>query len=298
MWPFRRRLSAKGVDHQSRRLRFEQCEHRRMLTTLADVVFLIDESASVSGAIETWMSGIVQQLDTTLRATNDIDVRYGVVGYGQITHQTTDVAHSLLVDTNQAKSTFDRLWSEGNHVTDLTAAVGNLDSDGTDGEDGWDAIEHAIAEYDFRLGAVPIFVLIQSGEGREIVNATLTRAGTLDALQSKNVILNAFTIGAGLPLFDLSPYGLSEDISILGVEAGVSPGVHDFHWIDTNTINSTTDVPTATTAESLQISFNGSNTGATGMVGSGKSILIGTTVSGGIGPTASDYSGKSVPMEQ
>ena len=82
------------------------------------------------------------------------------------------------------------------------------------------------------------------------------------------------------------------DIRILGVEADVADkipdGQHLYHWVDANTINSTPDIPVATTSAALQVSYNGSNTGALGMVGTGKSILIGANFSGGIGAAPSD----------
>ncbi len=55
----------------------------------------------------------------------------------------------------------------------------------------WDAIEHAIAEYDIRDGAVPTFILVQSGEGRNPLNSALTHNGIRAALKSKNAILNS-----------------------------------------------------------------------------------------------------------
>jgi hypothetical protein len=71
----------------------------------------------------------------------------------------------------------------------LGQAIVNLESDGSR-EDGWDAIDHAIAEYDIRDGAVPVYVLVQNDEGRlgdpnfSHINATLTRDGILAALKS------------------------------------------------------------------------------------------------------------------
>ena len=44
-------------------------------------------------------------------------------------------------------------------------------------EDGWDAIEHVTAEYDFREGAVPVIVILQNEEGRIPLNDTQTRDG-------------------------------------------------------------------------------------------------------------------------
>ena len=90
------------------------------------------------------------------------------------------------------------------------------------------------------------------------------------------------------PLFDLSPYEISaEDFDgqrILGVEAdaadGVVDGQHDYHLIAEGTGAVITAQPAAQFS-TPPISYCGSNTGATGMVAIGKSILIGENVSGG-----------------
>jgi hypothetical protein len=167
----------------------------------ADVVFLVDSSFSADGFFtREWLDSVVEELDGTLRsAINNIDVRYGLVAFGQqdVVSAEHRAAHSQVVDVNGAGTVFQRLWSETDHLTDLQTAIGNLIVNGGV-EDGWDAIDHAIAEYDFRPGAVPVFVLVQSNEGRSIFdadgqtivqNGTLTHEGVLAALESKNVIL-------------------------------------------------------------------------------------------------------------
>jgi hypothetical protein len=286
-----------------------------MLATMADVVFLVDASASAINfqTIE-WLDAIASQLDTTLRVSNDVDMRYGVVAFGQqydnLTHRA---AHSHVVDLNGAGTVFERLWSASDHLSDLQASLTSLDEAAQGGvEDGWDAIDHAIAEYDFRPGAVPVFILVQSNEGRNIYdsngttvrqNGTLTHEGVLAALESKNVILNTLVVGpvdefnSRQPLFNLSNYGLSSDIRILGVEASASgKGQHAYHGFDTST-NTVPGTLPETESQALQVSYNGSNTGATGMVGTGKSILIGKNINGDFGPTAAGYSAKSVPFQ-
>ncbi|RIK74402.1 MAG: hypothetical protein DCC67_16645 [Planctomycetota bacterium] len=154
----------------------------------------------------------------------------------------------------------ERLFSQGDHAADLQTSIANLDDAGIYvQEDGWDAIDHALAEYDFRPGAVPVFVLMQNQEGRFNANTRLTREGLLAALQSKNVILNAMTVGsdydaadpplldAPLPVFDLAAYGASSDIRVLGVAADVAydpvaktgdfvaDGQHAYWGFNTNT---------------------------------------------------------------
>jgi len=308
-----------------RQLFFEQCEDRNMLATMADVVFLIDESNSstVPGTdrsiTQLWLQDTITRLQDTNLAdslTNKgiTDIRYGLVGFGDLVgtfpNFTHLYAHSQFVDDtgldpNDPGTFADAYFGD---IEQLETAAQSLDSDGAL-EDGWDALEHAIAEYNFREGAVPVFILLQDEEGRVPLNDTLTRTGILAALQSKNIILNSLVVGqnqvtdpigeAPDPLFDLSPYGLSSDIRILGVEADWADGLrddhHGYHAFDT--VND--EVPgnlTTTESEAIQISYNGSNTGATGMVGTGKSILIGQNITGGMGPTTEGYSAKSIPF--
>src|SRR3989304_3734301 len=100
--------------------------------------------------------------------------------------------------TVSGKTMFDRLFSDGpngaDHLADMQAAIAYLEGTGGDGEDGWDAIDHAVAEYDFRPGAVPVFVLVQNDQGRiagsgfDGVNNTLIHDGILAALKSKNAL--------------------------------------------------------------------------------------------------------------
>ena len=177
-----------------------------MLAMKADIVFVVDESTSgTQASFQEWLRQVVTG-DLDQNATNELpsladqlsassitDVRYGLVGFGQIDEFDNDrfshsqffpapSAHSLLGDPAQLTT------------AQLNAAFGGLEEDG-DREDGWDALEHAIAEYDFRPGAVPVFVLVQNEEGRVPLNDTLTRNGVFAALRSKNAILNVMVVG-------------------------------------------------------------------------------------------------------
>jgi hypothetical protein len=78
---------------------------------------------------------------------------------------------------------------------------------------------------------------------------------------------------------------------VLGVEADAADnsadGQHDYYLTETGTTQTVAPEATkpATQADALQVSFNGSNTGASGMVASGKSVLIARNIPGGIGST-------------
>lgn len=266
-------------------------------------------STVVTGDVN--QNGIVDtgelNLSERLAAQGVDDVRYGVVAYGEqyITTGLDRFAHSLVVDTDQSNQPMNRLFSNGvtkqDHIADLKSAIDHLiEVERGGNEDGWDAIDHAISEYKFRAGAVPVFVLVQNDEGRIEVNNKLTRDGVLAALRSKNVILDSLVVDDLASLFDLSKYesnsGDFANLRVLGVEPSVSGnGQHEYHAFDTATNTIATALP-VTQSDTLQISYNGSNTGATGMVGTGKSILIGLNMSGGLGPTAAGYRAKSVPF--
>src|SRR5438045_173860 len=77
------RRARTGRPNSSSSFGFEILEDRRVLSATADIVFLVDESASVSDGIRSWLSANIAQFDATLR-NNGIDVRYGLVGYRRI----------------------------------------------------------------------------------------------------------------------------------------------------------------------------------------------------------------------
>jgi hypothetical protein len=233
------------------------------------------------------MIGGTDGLDAALRATgNDIDVRYGLVGYGQIVDSNDDrePAHVHLVSGAAFSAGTD-------HVQDIQDAIDTLAGSNSTNqrEDGWDAIEAAIAEYPFRDGAVPVLVVLQT-EGRTITNTTLLREGILNALESKNVLVNTMIPGVAgggefQRLFDLAKYDANlADEWVLGVEADRSgaasdptqnddaiDGRHNYILIDESDGSLITERST-TESDALQVSFDGSNTGVNGMVATGKSI--------------------------
>jgi len=189
-----------------RSLRFEVFEDRRMLAgnTMADVVFLVDESYSDAlSSTHAWLANhLVPQLESTLTdMDHDIDIRYGLIGFGETDDKGTPTdynddelryAHTQLLDGSQFSAS----------QSDLSYAMdNNLKQYGGD-EDGWDAIEHAIVEYDFRPGAVPVLVLVQNDEGRIDLNETLRDEGVLAALESKDASILA-------PLSSFTPYVLA-----------------------------------------------------------------------------------------
>jgi hypothetical protein len=328
---------------ERRRLRFEHFESRRLLDGKVDIVFMVDESGSgANESLQEWLSQLVAGVDGNnngdrtetgdelslaekfANSTVGIDdVQYGVVGFGEhvvmppndpidrFAHSQLTIADddsSFFIDADPAGPDGILGTSDDLSTADLHTIFSANTAEQGGKEDGWDAIEHAIAEYEIRDDAVPVFVLLQGEEGRINLNESLTRRGIRDALASKNAILNVMTVGDNVlagpndpnfeegeatfdwdALIDLGPYGMSADIRILGVEAddvdGVDDGQHSFHYVDIEPTNSggVPETPTATQSNALQISYNGSNTGDSGLVATGKSVLIGQNVVGGIG---------------
>jgi hypothetical protein len=288
------------------KLCFEALEDRRVLAALADIVFLMDESGSNNnGPVYTWLkntvfaptSGQTNPIAAELSSIGISDVRYGLVGFGSSERFNDGLAHSYIVHAAGPDPLFGT-------ASQMDAALEEVRFGG-DGEDGWDAFEHVIAEYNFREGAVPVVVLLQNVEGRNRENTSLTRDGIFAALASKNIVLNTMTYGDTLgstgiaELFDLSPYGGNSNVRILGVEAdradGVVDGQHNYIGLNTATGATVTTVG-ATSSQAMQVSFNGSNTGVTGMVASGKSVVLSTSGGGELGPSALGYRADGTTM--
>ena len=127
------------------RLSIERVEDRRMLAA-ADIVFLVDESSSQRPAVADWLGDrLVPALEDAFVAAEIIGGQYGLVGFADF-NNSSRYAHSEVVNTALPVSNANSLW--GNSA-DFTVAAQSLVSNG-ETEDGWDAIEHAVAEYEPR----------------------------------------------------------------------------------------------------------------------------------------------------
>ena len=134
----------------------------------------------------------------------------------------------------------------GTTVNEIISILGTDESDfplSANIEDGWDAIEHTVAEYDFREGAKPVFILVQSDDSRLIANDTLSLSGIQSTLGSVNATLHVVTPGAldlttlndnhdWFELFDIN--STTDNERVLGVEADVDgDGNHNAIVFDT-----------------------------------------------------------------
>ena len=95
--------NTKSKNH-NRKLRFEQCEDRRMLAGIqADIVFIADESNEASAFSHDWLEVVIGRLedpsyDNSLASNGIDDIRYGLVGFGD----DSLFAHSHIVNSNGA----------------------------------------------------------------------------------------------------------------------------------------------------------------------------------------------------
>jgi hypothetical protein len=234
-----------------------------MLAQLADIVFLVDESGSDAPEFS-WIADVVNRLngldDYLANPLRNIDARYGLVGFGD---DFAEVGHSHLLGGNKLFGT----------AAELASVVTSLTNNGS-AEAAWDAMEHTIAEYEFRPGAAVIFVVFRRDDlnanalnfdVRDKSGPELTRAGTLAALKSYNVTLNSVVETT----FDPRMY--TSGGIVLGVEADRLDWVEDGRHI-AHVVNGIANRPTE--PDILVVSENGTN--STTYVDSLKSIRIST----------------------
>jgi hypothetical protein len=144
--------------------------------TTADIIFIVDESGSMSGE-HAWLSGMVTTLDSALGTAGVIGNRYGLVGYGSAASHGAIPGHKHLVGGGDFGT-----------AAQLSSAAGGLVTSGGT-EDGYAAMSFALGNYTFRNDASIQFILV-TDEDRDVTTAT-TKAQMLAALQAKGVILNA-----------------------------------------------------------------------------------------------------------
>ena len=106
--------------------------------TTTDVILLVDESGSM-GAEHAWIPGMVQSLEADLNAAGIVNNRYGVVGFASPGHASGEYPHTHTLSG--------AAWGVASDITTNMSPAFALDG-GT--EDGWAAIQYAIANYSFR----------------------------------------------------------------------------------------------------------------------------------------------------
>ncbi len=147
-----------------------------LAATTADILFIVDESGSMS-AEHTWIGNMVTTLDSGLNAAGVSGNRYGLIGYGAYT------SHGL---TGHSHTVGGGLFGS---AAELVTATGSLTASGVT-EDGYEAMNFAFSNYSFRPTAAVNVILI-TDEDRDIVDAALNRAGILGLFTARNALLNA-----------------------------------------------------------------------------------------------------------
>lgn len=118
-----------------RNSQLERLEDRAMLTSLADVVFAVDESTSTvtTATLRDWLNQNVDDIDAAIRAGGVTDVRYGLTGY------VNDRTSSYLLSGDSSMPANERLFTAGtnpqDHLSQLSTAFNLLQSSGQS-EDG------------------------------------------------------------------------------------------------------------------------------------------------------------------
>jgi hypothetical protein len=143
--------------------------------TMADVLFVVDESGSMSGE-HAWLGTMVGQLETQLIAAGVTSNQYGLVGYGAGGGSHAVAGHQHTVGGG----------AFGTAAQLSTATGGLVVTGGT--EDGWQAISYALSNYTFRSGAA-LNVILVTDEDRDDTSSD-TYATTLAALVGKSALLN------------------------------------------------------------------------------------------------------------
>ena len=145
--------------------------------TTADVLFVVDESGSMSSE-HSWIGSMVTALDSALGAAGVNNNQYGLVGFGGSSLTPHLPGHGHTVGGGQ-------FGTAAELVTATTSLVLN---GGT--EDGYSGIAHALNNYTFRAAAAVNVILI-TDEDRDITAGGNTYASILTLLQGKNALLNA-----------------------------------------------------------------------------------------------------------
>jgi hypothetical protein len=146
--------------------------------TTADILFVVDESGSMSGE-HAWIGNMVGALDTALIGAGVTGNQYGLVGFGG------NSGHGIAGHKHTVGG------GDFGTAANLATAAGSLVTSGGT-EDGYSGIDVALNDYTFRVGAA-INVILITDENRDILSgSTNTYASSLNLLQSKNALLNVF----------------------------------------------------------------------------------------------------------
>lgn len=140
----------------------------------ADVIFVVDESGSMSGE-HAWISAMIATMDSQLNAEGVTNNRYGLTTFGSSYVSNQDPIKELVAGGD---------WGS---ASDLATAAGSLTAYGGL-EDGYEAVQYALDNYTFRSNAAVNIVLI-TDEDRDDTS-TDTYSSVLASLLQQKALLN------------------------------------------------------------------------------------------------------------
>ncbi|OPF18912.1 hypothetical protein B1L04_05655 [Microcystis aeruginosa KW] len=146
-------------------------------TGSADVVFVVDESGSMSGE-HFWLAAMVRDLEAALKAKAITNNRYALAGFGGAGIREPGHLFSLGANFNLVGD-----------AEDLANATQLLQTSGGT-EDGYDGINVALTGLSFRPGAA-VNVILVTDEDRDIISPRLTFSSILQDLTNQQALLNA-----------------------------------------------------------------------------------------------------------
>ncbi len=146
----------------------------------ADVMMVVDESGSMSGE-HAWLGSMATSLESGLTGagvgSGATPNRYGLVGFGAASSHG-EQGHKHTVGSGDMGS-----------AADLSAATSGLVLSGYR-EDGWQAIDFALGNYDFNTNSAINFILV-TDEERANTDGSITYNSVLSGLKKYNALLNA-----------------------------------------------------------------------------------------------------------
>jgi hypothetical protein len=249
--------------HVVRSRKLEMLESRAMLASTADIVFIIDESASsaptdveqgkAGHSEHYWLHKMIPVLDARLDERGIADNRFGLVGFGRLNTETEPLSRGILLDVglddNEAN---DSVFGNADEVLD---AIDNEFKNAGGNEDGWDGLARAInilspvnePIYEFRPEAAVHFILI-SDEVRDFadgsVNEDLDLFMLLAELRSENLETTGQDVLEDAVLTAVTPAGFTNIVAWWSDEIGPDPilGI-DIHVADTVDVDMNSDDP-------------------------------------------------------
>ncbi len=158
--------------------------------TMADVLFVVDESISMGGE-HAWIGTMVTDLEAGLIAAGVTDNRYGLVGFVEPNGPHGTGPHKHVVGSGDFGT-----------AAQMSTAAGGLTTNNSFLEDGHEAIDFGLDNYTFRDDAAVNVIMIADEDRDDTTAGTINFASVLSKLELNdallNVVVNArFENGAG-----------------------------------------------------------------------------------------------------